>query len=116
MVGEVAYSGGSGWAGHGTSATPLAKRFLNLGYLDSLSDLHKFRGAVRAGLDAFATTSTEALIHGGNHTLHLDFFLGQDSGGASSGRLSLGDALVYWFGIMSQAANEDTVSGKVYGS
>jgi hypothetical protein len=40
MVGEVAYSGGSGWAGHGTSAATFAEHFLDLREQDTFTDVH----------------------------------------------------------------------------
>jgi hypothetical protein len=40
MVGEVAYSDGSGWAGHGTSAATFAEHFLDLREQDTFTDVH----------------------------------------------------------------------------
>jgi hypothetical protein len=63
MVGEVSYSGGSGWAGHGTGTTTLAKHLLDLRDQDAFTNIHEFRRTVRAHLHALATAATEALVH-----------------------------------------------------
>ena len=40
IIGEMADGRSTGGAGNGTGATPLAKCFLNLRYLDSFTDFH----------------------------------------------------------------------------